>query len=51
LPGRCTQPEIEITLVPVEVSVPMRANSAPPMSRISGTFINVSTLLISVGPR
>jgi hypothetical protein len=50
LPGRSTQPETETTLVPVERSVPILAYSAPPIRRISGAFISVSTLLISVGP-
>ena len=45
-----TQPETDTTLVPVEVSVPMRANSSPPMRTMCGTFISVSTLLMSVGP-
>ena len=31
--------------------MPISANFAPPMRRITGTFISVSTLLISVGPR
>jgi hypothetical protein len=45
-----TWPEIEMSFVPVEVSVPILANASPPMRRMTGTFISVSTLLISVGP-
>jgi hypothetical protein len=37
-------------LVPVEPSVPISANFSPPMRRMCGTFISVSTLLMSVGP-
>ena len=44
------QPEIDTTFVPVDVSVPIRAYSAPPIRSTTGTFISVSTLLISVGP-
>ena len=36
--------------MPVEVSVPILAYSAPPMRMMIGAFISVSTLLISVGP-
>jgi hypothetical protein len=43
-------PETDTTFVPVEVSVPTLAYSAPPTCSTYGTFISVSTLLISVGP-
>jgi hypothetical protein len=45
-----TSPEIEISLVPVDVSVPIFAYSAPPIRMMAGTVDSVSTLLISVGP-
>ena len=50
LPGRCTQPDTETSLVPVEFSVPIRAYASPPISMIAGAVASVSTLLISVGP-
>ena len=50
MPGRCTQPLTDTTFVPVDVSVPISAYLPPPMRRTIGTFISVSTLLISVGP-
>ena len=40
----------DTTFVPVEVSVPISAYRLPPIRRMTGTFISVSTLLISVGP-
>ena len=50
MPGYLICPEIEMTFVPVEDCVPISANFAPPIPRMIGTFISVSTLLISVGP-
>ncbi len=39
-----------MSLVPVEVSVPILAYSSPPIRRMWGTVASVSTLLMSVGP-
>ena len=36
--------------MPVERSTPILAYSSPPIRRMIGAFISVSTLLISVGP-
>ena len=49
--GSLTWPEIEISFVPADFSVPILANSAPPLLRMNGTLISVSTLLTTVGPR
>ena len=49
-PGRTTLPERQKTRVPVESGgAPIFAYSAGPTSRIFGTVVIVSTLLISVG--
>ena len=49
-PGRFTLPERQKTRVPVESGgAPICAYSAGPISRIFGTVVIVSTLLISVG--
>jgi hypothetical protein len=50
LPGRCTQPDTETTLVPVDCSVPNRRYQSAPRLTMCGTAQSVSTLLISVGP-
>ena len=41
---------MDTSLVPVEVSVPSVAYSAPLIRMMAGTVLSVSTLLISVGP-
>ena len=49
-PGRTTLPERQKSRVPVESGgAPICANSAGPTSSTVGTFVIVSTLLISVG--
>jgi hypothetical protein len=49
LPGRSTLPEREKTRVPVELSTPSFAYSAPPISMIGVTVVIDSTLLTAVG--
>src|SRR4051812_45691495 len=50
LPGRRTLPDTDTTFVPLDFSVPTSLNHFAPRQITSGTFISVSTLLISVGP-
>jgi hypothetical protein len=48
-PGRSTQPERQKSRVPVDCSVPIPANAAPPSSTMSSTLIRLSTLFTTVG--
>src|SRR6478735_3769880 len=48
-PGRSTQPDRHSRRVPVDCSVPICANAAPPSSTMSSTLIRLSTLLTTVG--
>ena len=48
-PGRWTHPARQNSRVPVDCSVPIRANAAPPSCRMPSTFSRLSTLLTTVG--
>ena len=49
LPGRSTLPLIVNIFVPGDFSVPSERNHSAPCTTMSGTFISVSTLLMTVG--